>query len=345
MYSTTADLLPGRAGGDRPRGPGHPRLRPGPAAAPGAGRRDGRALRRRRRPGPRLLRPARPDRRALRRRPVRPARVAGCTAPATSCRYRRATACCDYLGRGDYQVKLRGYPDRTRRDRGAAGGPPRRRRWRRRAVRGEGAERRLAAYVVGAGTDTAPRTARTTQPPPSPRPPRTSCAPSRPTAPRLHGPGDLRPPAGAAAEPLRQDRPGAGLPEPSAQRPRLTASRTPPRAPPPSGAWPRSGSGCWPWTGSACTTTSSIWAATRYVCWPCCRPCRSSRTCRELTLSTCSAIPTVAASRPTCDSTDRRGPAPRGGGQARHRPPGGPAELRSRKRHDAIDSEEAAPQD
>ena len=47
------------------------------------------------------------DRRAVRRRPVRRARRAGCTAPATWSR-RRADGELEYLGRTDHQVKIRG---------------------------------------------------------------------------------------------------------------------------------------------------------------------------------------------------------------------------------------------
>ena len=74
----------------------------------GAGRRAGRALRRRRGRGARLPEPARADRRALRRRPVQHGPGRGCTAPATwaaGC----PTATLEYLGRIDHQVKIRGF--------------------------------------------------------------------------------------------------------------------------------------------------------------------------------------------------------------------------------------------
>ena len=61
----------------------HPRPRAGRHAAAGPGRRARRAVRRRRRPGPRLPGPSGADRRAVRRRPVRRRRAAACTGPAT----------------------------------------------------------------------------------------------------------------------------------------------------------------------------------------------------------------------------------------------------------------------
>ncbi|GAA3291456.1 hypothetical protein GCM10020295_08360 [Streptomyces cinereospinus] len=57
-----------------PPDPRHPGPRPGPLAAAGAGRRGGRAVHRRRGPGPRLPRPAGADGRAVRGRPPRAAR-------------------------------------------------------------------------------------------------------------------------------------------------------------------------------------------------------------------------------------------------------------------------------
>ena len=79
------DPRAGRRGADRPADRQHRAstcstgtCSPVPVGVPG------RAVRRRRRPGPRLPRPARPDRRALRARPVRRGRRAGSTAPATS---------------------------------------------------------------------------------------------------------------------------------------------------------------------------------------------------------------------------------------------------------------------
>ena len=66
-------------------GPQHPAVRAGRRPAAGPGRRGRRAVRRRRRGRPRLPAPARPDGGAVRRRPVRRAGRAACTAPATWC--------------------------------------------------------------------------------------------------------------------------------------------------------------------------------------------------------------------------------------------------------------------
>ncbi len=80
-----------------------------PQLAPVAGRRDRRAAHRRRRPGPRLPRPPRPDRRALHPRSLRP--HAG--GPAVQDRrpgpLAGRTASVEFLGRLDHQVKVRGF--------------------------------------------------------------------------------------------------------------------------------------------------------------------------------------------------------------------------------------------
>ena len=60
------------------------------------------------RPGPRLPRPARADRGAVRRRPVRPRRRRGCTAPATWSGG-PPDGTLEFAGRADDQVKIRGF--------------------------------------------------------------------------------------------------------------------------------------------------------------------------------------------------------------------------------------------
>ena len=131
-------------------------------------RRARRAVHRRRRPGPRLPRPAGPDRRAVRRRPVRRGRGSGCTAPATwsgsapgrqaatswaapttrsrsaatGSSSRRSRPRCRPPGRGGRRRPRRAAPGR------APGGGLRRRRPRTAAGRRRGA-RRLAARVPG----------------------------------------------------------------------------------------------------------------------------------------------------------------------------------------------------
>ena len=95
---------------DRPADRQHARLRRSTARCePRAARRARRALHRRRRPGARLPRPPRADRRALRPRPVR--RRAR-RAPVPHRRPRPlagATATLEFLGRIDHQVKIRGF--------------------------------------------------------------------------------------------------------------------------------------------------------------------------------------------------------------------------------------------
>ncbi|WP_164904993.1 non-ribosomal peptide synthetase [Streptomyces cyaneus] len=131
-----------------------------------------------------------------------------------------------YLGRGDSQVKLRGYrielgeieallaghPDITV----AAA-----------AVRGEGAEQRLVAYVVGKGTDTGTNTGTGTDPDtvPSDEALRALLA--------LRLPGYMVPEIFVRLPELPLNRSGkidrARLPEPSVRRPRLTESYAAPR--------------------------------------------------------------------------------------------------------------------
>ena len=101
------DAGPG-AGPDRPPDVEHPGVRPRRRAAAGAGRGARRAVPRRRPAGPRLPRPARADRRAVRRRPVRRRPARGCTAPATWSAG-APTAQLEFLGRADDQVKIRGF--------------------------------------------------------------------------------------------------------------------------------------------------------------------------------------------------------------------------------------------
>ncbi len=91
--------------------------------APGAARRGRRAVRRRGPADPRLPRPPRPDGGPVRRRPVRRARRAACTAPATW-PAGTATAHLEYLGRSDFQVQDARVPHRTRRDRDGAAALP-----------------------------------------------------------------------------------------------------------------------------------------------------------------------------------------------------------------------------
>ena len=119
------------------------------AAAAGARRACRRAVHRRRRAGPRLPRPAGPDRRAVRPRPVRPAPGARLyrTGDLAGC---RPTARLEFLGRTDHQVKIRGY--RIELGEIEAVLDPPRRRQAVVAVRGD----RLVAFAVPAVTPLAP---------------------------------------------------------------------------------------------------------------------------------------------------------------------------------------------
>ena len=263
----------------------------GAAARPDRGRRA--SSHRRRRPGPRLPRPAGADRGALRPRSVRPAPERGCTAPATwraSCPTARWSSSAAS----------------TTRSRSAATGSSWARSRRRcaahpavRAGRGGGARGRAGRPAPGrlCGAAAVPRQSgderelREYLGRPASRPTwcrrRSSCLWTRSRSRRT---------ASSTAAPCpRRKRSGV---QPAA------SSR---RAPPSRRSWPGSGPRCWALErGRASTTTSSSSAAIR--CWPrswsraCGRPSRSSCRCAP-----CSRRPRWPRSPARVDARERAG--------------------------------------
>ena len=131
------DDPPGAIVPDRRPGPGHPRATSSTPRCARCRPACGRALPRRRRPGPRLPRPPRPDRRALRRRPLRRAgraavphrrpgalarRTAGSSSSAAPTTRSRSAASASSPARSSpCCARTRGRPGRRRRPRGPAG--------------------------------------------------------------------------------------------------------------------------------------------------------------------------------------------------------------------------------
>ena len=135
-----------------------------------------RALHRRRRPRAGLPRPARPDRGAVRRRPVRADRQARIYRTGDLARY-RPDGEVEYLGRLDHQVKIRGFRIELGEIETALARPPRGRERRGgRTRRGRARRRELVAYVVPRGEPVA--AARAAAPSLRRRFPRTWCRPT-----------------------------------------------------------------------------------------------------------------------------------------------------------------------